>query len=90
MCCGALDVSDLHQQLRSLDVGLHVSVKNLRSQVVREACITIALVPYFNFVTELFINLLTMSSYVPVYVLPNSPDFSSVDCLDQVCQLQIA
>jgi len=35
-------VSDLHQQLRSLDVGLHVSVKNLRSQVVREACITIS------------------------------------------------
>jgi len=52
LCCGALDVSDLHQQLRSLDVGLHVSVKNLRSQVVREACITIASVSYlFSLVT---------------------------------------
>jgi len=47
LCCDAVDVSELHQQLRSLDVGLHVSVKNLRSQVVREACITIASASYF-------------------------------------------
>ncbi|ESN96016.1 hypothetical protein HELRODRAFT_189071 [Helobdella robusta] len=37
-----ISMSDLTQQLRFLDIGLQTSLKDLRSQVVREACITIA------------------------------------------------
>lgn len=39
---GAKDHSDFVQQLASLELCFQMSVKDLRSQVVREACITIA------------------------------------------------
>lgn len=43
LCAGALDyATDIVQQFRGLDPGLQASVKDLRSQVVREGCITVA------------------------------------------------
>lgn len=39
---GAVDYEDFHTQLRNLELALQTSVKDLRSQVVREACITIS------------------------------------------------
>lgn len=39
---GAVDYEDFHTQLRNLEIALQTSVKDLRSQVVREACITIS------------------------------------------------
>jgi CLIP-associating protein 1/2 len=68
-----VDFSELVPQLRALDPGLSVSVKDLRSQVVREACITIAymskrLESKFDFSAEsllpFLINLLQNSAKV--------------------------
>ena len=39
---GALDFDEFPQQLRSLENCVQLSAKDLRSQIVREACITIA------------------------------------------------
>lgn len=39
---GAAEHDDFHQQLRVLEPSFVLAVKDLRSQVVREACITIA------------------------------------------------
>ena len=39
---GAADLDDFPQQLRVLEPSFIMGVKDLRSQVVREACITIA------------------------------------------------
>ena len=40
---------DFHQQLRSLESCVQLSAKDLRSQVVREACITIAYVTTYMY-----------------------------------------
>eukprot|EP00094_Tigriopus_californicus_P010842 TCALIF_10457-PA protein Name:"Similar to clasp1 CLIP-associating protein 1 (Xenopus tropicalis)" AED:0.13 eAED:0.13 QI:0/0.69/0.64/0.92/0.69/0.78/14/163/953 len=42
MLAGALNFDEMHNSLRTLDVPFQVSIKDLRSQVVREACITVA------------------------------------------------
>jgi len=39
---GAVEYTDFQQQLRTLEPCLRSSVQDLRSQVVREACITVA------------------------------------------------
>ena len=39
---GASDIDDFYQQLRTLEPAFVLGVKDLRSQVVREACITVA------------------------------------------------
>lgn len=39
---GAINYEEFHVHLKLLDIPLQGSVKDLRSQVVREACITIA------------------------------------------------
>jgi len=42
MLAGAAEYTDFQQQLRTMEPCLRSSVQDLRSQVVREACITIA------------------------------------------------
>lgn len=44
MVAGASDYEEMHNGLKTLHVPFQVSVKDLRSQVVREACITVAFV----------------------------------------------
>lgn len=39
---GGMEYDDFQQSMRSLDVSLITSVKDLRSQIVRETCITLA------------------------------------------------
>lgn len=39
---GGMEYDDFQQSIRSLDVSLITSVKDLRSQIVRETCITLA------------------------------------------------
>jgi len=51
LVAGTADVIDFVAQLKLLEMGLQSSIKDLRSQVVREACITVAWVynsPSFN------------------------------------------
>ena len=38
---GALDYEEFHTQVKGLEVAMLTSVKDLRSQVCREACITL-------------------------------------------------
>lgn len=45
MIAGAASYEDFNLLLRNLELSLQTSVKDLRSQVVREACITIS---YFS------------------------------------------
>ena len=47
---GALEFEEFHQLVRGLDVALISSVKDLRSQICREACITIRLAQYVHIV----------------------------------------
>lgn len=42
MVAGGMEYDDFQQSIRSLDVSLITSVKDLRSQIVRETCITLA------------------------------------------------
>lgn len=42
MFAGATSFEEFHTHLKQLDIPLQSSVKDLRSQVVREACLTIA------------------------------------------------
>lgn len=42
LIAGASDYDELHQSIRQLEIPFQLSVKDLRSQIVREACITIA------------------------------------------------
>lgn len=42
MLAGAANYDEFYPSLRALEPAFQLSVKDLRSQVVREACITIA------------------------------------------------
>lgn len=42
LIAGASDYDELYQSIRQLEIPFQLSVKDLRSQIVREACITIA------------------------------------------------
>jgi len=42
LLAGAAEYADFQQLLRTLEPCLRLSVQDLRSQVVREACITVA------------------------------------------------
>lgn len=46
---GGLDYSDFTEELRDLEVALSNSIKDLRSQVCREGCVTVAFVLFFKF-----------------------------------------
>lgn len=42
LLCGAADYEDFFSMLRTLEPSITLAIKDLRSQVVREACITTA------------------------------------------------
>lgn len=46
---GGLDYSDFSEEVREMQAALHTSVKDLRSQLCREACVTIAYVTLLYF-----------------------------------------
>ncbi|XP_022240436.1 CLIP-associating protein 1-B-like isoform X4 [Limulus polyphemus] len=72
---GAMQFDELYTSLRLLEIALQVSVKDLRSQVVREACITIAYfsqqlgIKFDHFAESVFPNLVSL--------IPNSAKIMS-------------